>query len=195
MTSSATTTSPLNNDDDAAQQQKTIKNRDWLRDLGSRIGNPKNPGPPPWAWTNLSTSEAQLIDQALDEYVEHYNRIHAAVVDEVIPRCWRKHPAVAQELPVQFWAWWASHIDVRATVPTALEYYTRSLPAFQSRLPKLLGKGATSCRKGHHMASTDPELIDAISFATVGRAEDTGRSQDTRQLLHREDFGTLEGSA
>ena len=197
MTSSttATTTSPLNGDNHAEQQQQTVKNRDWLRDLGSRIGNPKNPGPPPWAWTNLTTAEAQLIDQALDEYVEHYNRIHAAVLDEVIPRCWRKHPAAAQELPVQFWAWWASHIDVRATVPIAVEYYTRTLPAFQTRLPKLLGKGATSCRKGRHMATADPELIAAISFDSVGPAEETGRSQDTRQLLHREDFGTLEGSA
>ena len=194
MTSSTATTSPLNNDDDAAQQQKTIKNRDWLRDLGSRIGNPKNPGPPPWAWTNLSTSEAQLIDQALDEYVEHYNRIHAAVVDEVIPRCWRKHPAAAQELPVQFWAWWASHIDVRATVPVALEYYSRSLPGFQTRLPKLLGRGATNCRKGEHGGGGDPELIAAISFPMVGPAEVTGRGEDTRRALHRQDFGTVEGT-
>ena len=180
--------------DDGNQRQR-VQARNQLRDMGERIGNPKNAGLPPWAWTNLDATEGLLLDQALDEFVEHYNRIHVAVLEEVIPQCWRKHPALAQELPVQFWAWWASHIDVRATVPTAVEYYTRSLPTFQTRLPKLLGKGATSCRKGHHMASTDPELIDAISFATVGRAEDTGRSQDTRQLLHREDFGTLEGSA
>ena len=185
------------NDTHAAEaaQRNRHESRDRLRQLGMRINNQKNPGPPPWCWVNLNASESALLDQALDEFVEHYNRIHATVVEEVIPRCWRKHPAMAQELPVQFWAWWASHIDVRATVPVALEYYSRGLPGFQTRLPKLIGKGGTNCRKGQHVAPTDPELIDAITFDMTGKVEDTGRSAPTRRLLHDEDFGTMEGLA
>jgi len=187
-------TSTLNDHDLPTEvaQRNRHESRDRLRQLGMRINNQKNPGPPPWAWVNLTATESALLDQALDEFVEHYNRIHAAVVDEVIPRCWRKHPAMAQELPVQFWAWWASHIDVRATVPVALEYYSRGLPGFQTRLPKLIGKGATNCRKGQHVPATDPELLDATSFDLVGKVEDTARSEDTRRVLHRDDFGTME---
>ncbi len=180
--------------DDGNQQRQRTQARNQLRDMGERIGNPKNAGLPPWAWTNLDASEELLLDQALDEFVEHYNRIHVAVLEEVIPQCWRKHPALAQELPVQFWAWWASHIDVRATVPVALEYYSRSLPGFQTRLPKLLGRGATNCRKGQHGGGGDPELIAAISFPMVGPTEITGRGEDTRRALHQQDFGTIEGT-
>ena len=166
--------------------------REELRQLGLRIGG-KTPGPPPWAWPNLSATEAATLDGALDEFVHTYNRIHAGVIEEVIPLCWRKHPPLAQELPVQFWAWWASHIDVRATVPTALEYYSRSLPGFQTRLPKLLGKGAVTCRKGQHVSPSDPELVTAIGFEVTPPAEDSGRGDTTRRTLHRNDFGTLEG--
>lgn len=191
----STTSIPGAVTDEETQQRQRTQARNQLRDMGEKIGNPKNPGQPPWAWTNLDPSEAQLLDQALDEFVEHYNRIHVGAMEEVVPQCWRQHPALAQELPVQFWAWWASHIDVRATVPVALEYYTRSLPSFQTRLPKLLGRGATNCRKGQHAGGGDPELIAAISFPTVGVPENTGRGDDTRRALHQQDFGTMEGPA
>jgi hypothetical protein len=190
-------TSTMNSQDLDGEElaRKRSEARDHLRQLGMRIANPKNPGPPPWCWVNLGATESALLDQALDEFVGHYNRIHAGVLEEVIPRCWRKHPALAQELPVQFWAWWASHIDVRATVPVAVEYYSRGLPGFQTRLPKLIGKGATNCRQGNHVAPSDPELIDATSFAVVGKSEDTGRSPETRRALHQDDFGAMEGLA
>ena len=176
-------------------QRKRSEYRDQLRQLGMRINNQKNPGPPPWCWVNLNATEAALLDQALDEFVEHYNRIRATVVDEVIPQCWRKHPALAQELPVQFWTWWAANIDVRATIAAVNEYHSRGLPGFQSRLPKLIGKGATNCRKGQHMAPTDPELIEAITVAGGVLVQDTARTPETRRVLRREDFGTMEGLA
>ena len=186
------TINPESTEQEAAQRQRS-DSRDRLRQLGMRIANPKNPGLPPWCWVNLNTTESALLDQALEEFVEHYNRIHACVVEEVIPQCWRKHPALTQELPVQFWSWWASHIDVRATLPVALEYYSRGLPGFQTRLPKLIGKGATNCRKGNHVAPTDPELIQAISYERPGQLQDTARGPETRRTLHSQDFGTMQG--
>ena len=156
--------------------------------------DPKAPGGPPWAWPNLDLNEGAHLDAALDEFVNTYNRIHVAVLEDVIPACWRRHPALAQEMPVQFWAWWAAHIDPKATINGAVEYYNRTLPSFQTRLAqKLLGKGAGNCRKNIHSASTSDEIVNATSFPQVGLAEYTHRGPDTRRALHLTHFGTLEG--
>ena len=164
-----------------------------LRMLAART-DPKDPGTPPWAWVNLTADQAECLDSALDEFVETYNRIHATVVEEVIPQCWRRHPPLAQQLPVQLWAWWASHIAVTATVATAVDYYAKTLPDFQGRLSKLLGKGAATCRKGTHPGTTDPELIKATSFDPLGPADITHRGEVTRRTLRQVDFGTFEGA-
>lgn len=167
--------------------------RDRIRQLAART-SPKNPAHPPWAWTNLTPDEGAWLDDALDEFVETYNRIHVNSVDEVIPACWRLHPAAAQELPVQFWAWWNAHLDPTATIAVAVDYYQRVLPGFQARLStRLLGKSAVNCRKGRHAPTGDRDLTDAISFDTTGPAEATGRNPETRRVLHGMDFGTLEG--
>ena len=166
---------------------------DQVRALAARV-DARAAGKPPWSWPNLSPADAGLLDACLDEFVESYNRIHASKVEEVIPQCWRLHPALAQEMPVQFWAWWAAHIDPKASINNALEYYNRNLPAFQTRLEtRLLGKGAVNCRKGQHNNLVDPELTAATSYATPGPAEHTGRGPDTRRALHQLDFGTREG--
>ena len=91
---------------------------DQVRALAARLDG-RTAGTPPWAWPNLDPTDAALLDSCLNEFVETYNRIHAFKVEEVIPRCWRLHPALAQELPVQFWAWWASHIDPKASINNA----------------------------------------------------------------------------
>lgn len=163
---------------------------DHVRALGARTST-NSPEAPPWAWPNLNQNEAGWLDQALDEYVETYNRIHAANLDEVIPPCWRLHPALAQELPVQFWAWWTSHIAPSAHINAALDFYSRHLPGFQQRLAaRLLGKSAGSCRKGQHTRGTDPDLVDAISLAGADQRVETGRSARTRETLRQTDFGT-----
>lgn len=181
MTTSITTTVP------------TDVRRDRIRQLAART-SPKNPARPPWAWTNLTSDEAAWIDDALDEFVQTYNRIHVATVDQVIPACWRLHPAAAQELPVQYWAWWNAHLDPTATIAVAVDYYQRVLPGFQTRLAtRLLGKSAVNCRKGRHASTVDRDLTDAISFDTISPADGTGRSSETRRVLHETDFGTNEG--
>ena len=167
--------------------------RDRIRQLAGRT-SPKNPARPPWAWTNLAADEATWVDEALDEFVETYNRVHVNSLDEVIPACWRMHPAAAQELPVQYWAWWNAHVDPTATVAVAVDYYQRVLPGFQSRLTtRLLGKSAVNCRKGRHAPAVDRDLTDAISFDTTGSTELTGRGPETRRVLREMDFGTTEG--
>lgn len=164
-------------------------NTHQIRQLAAR-SDPRTPGGPPWAWPNLTTQEAECLDIGLDEFVDTYNRIHAHAVDDVVPQCWRLHPALAQELPVQFWAWSAAHLDEQSTILTALEYYNRHLPAFQTRLSsKLLGKGAVNCRKGHHTNTSDPAVVSAISFNLIETAGKNGRCDTTRRVLRGLVFG------
>lgn len=121
-----------------------------MRILASRA-DPRTPTRPPWTWANLTVEEAQWLDLALDQFVSSYNHVQATRIEEVIPPCWRQHPGLTQELPVQLWAWWAAHLDEQSTVFVALDYYDRHLPAFKGRLSGgLLGKGAVNCRKTKH---------------------------------------------
>lgn len=159
-----------------------------LRMLAART-DPKDPGTPPWAWVNLTADQAELLDAALEEFVETYNRIHAGTVEEVIPACWRLHPPMAQEMPVAYWAWWAAHADPKSTVTAALEYYNRHLPGFQARIrERLLGKGAVSCRKGNH-ARPAADAAAVSSWPSNLCSDATGRSEATRQTLRGIDFG------
>jgi len=144
---------------------------------------------------NLTADQAECLDSALDEFVETYNRIHAAAVEEIIPACWRLHPPLAQEMPVAYWAWWAAHADPKSTVLTALEYYSRHLPGFQTRLrERLLGKGAVSCRKGSHTRPA-ADVAHAASFDPNLPAEATGKAETTRKALRNIDFGVLWGQS
>ena len=142
---------------------------------------------------NLTADQAEWLDTALDEFVDTYNRIHAGTVEDVIPACWRLHPPLAQEMPVAFWAWWAAHIDAKATVLTALEYYSRHLPGFQTRLrERLLGKGAVSCRKGSHSRPA-ADVAGIACFDPNLPSEAIGKAETTRKVLRNIDFGSIWG--
>ena len=131
----------------------------------SSLINPKTGGRPPWTWSNLTGEEAEELDGALDAFVASYNNTLALQLEHIVPRCWREHPALAQELPVQYWGWWAAHRDPRATPLAALEYYNRHLPAFQGRLTALLGLSSGECRKGRHGTAVDQTVRNAAAIA------------------------------
>lgn len=176
----------------STQEALRIQTTEQLRLLAART-DPKSPATPPWAWVNLTADQAEWLDSALDEFVDTYNRIHAGTVEDVIPACWRLHPPLAQEMPVAYWAWWAAHIDTKATVLTALEYYSRHLPGFQARLrERLLGKGAVSCRKGSHSRPA-ADVADMAAFDPNLPPDATGRAETTRKALRNIDFGALWG--
>lgn len=121
-----------------------------MRILAARV-DPRTATGPPWSWANLTDEENVWLDKAIVAFVIAYNDTYTSQLDHVIPPCWRDHPALAAELPVQLWAWWAAHVDEQSTVAAALEFYDRHLPAFKSRLSvELLGRGAVNCRKGRH---------------------------------------------
>lgn len=145
----------------------------------------RDPGTPPWAWPNLTTQQAELMEVTLDGFVEQYNQTFVTSLEEVIPGCWQQHPALAVELLVQFWSWWACHLNPKATVHMVDDYYERTLPMFQSRLAKrLLGPGAVNCRKGSHARSADPELARAIQASGT-----TSSESDSIRRLRRATFG------
>lgn len=136
----------------------------------------RDAGRPPWSWTNLTETEAQHLDQVLDPFVDTYNLTLTTTVEDVIPGCWRLHPGLVQEMPVQFWGWWSAHRDPKSTSLAALEYHNRHLPAFHQRLPKLLGRGASVCRKGNH-TDTDPAIAHAAHDAAHAATTITGRQE------------------
>lgn len=121
-----------------------------MRILATRA-DPRSTTRPPWTWASLTSDETEWIDAALEHFVNAYNHTHVTQLEDVIPPCWRLHPGLSQELPVQLWAWWAAHLDEQSPILAALEYYDRHMPSFQYRLRSvLLGKGAVNCRKGSH---------------------------------------------
>ena len=123
-----------------------------LRSLAARLGAaPADGGAAVWAWPNLDETEREACVRALDRYTAMFNDTFASAREETIPACWREHPPLAQELLVQFWAWYAAHLDPAATLATAVDFHERVLPGFQHRLrTRLLGAMASECRKGHH---------------------------------------------
>ena len=157
---------------------------DDVLQLARRLDD-RDPRTPPWAWPNLAAEQAELTEVALDGFVEQYNQTFVIALDEIIPGCWRQHPALAVELLVQFWSWWACHPNPKATVHMVDDYYERTLPMFQSRLAKrLLGPGAVNCRKGSHARSADPELARAIQASST-----TSSEPDSIYRLRRATFG------
>ena len=138
-----------------------------MRILASRA-DPRSATRPPWTWANLTAEETEWLDLALDNFVDAYNDTHAVRLEEVIPPCWRKHPGLLEEMPVQLWAWWAPHLDEVSTPLTVLEYHNRHLPLFQARLQgNLLGRAAASCRKGRHDQQPDRGSLRAVGSPSV----------------------------
>ena len=86
-----------------------------MRILAARA-DPRTAARPPWSSANLTDEETIWLDTALDRFVDTYNCTLAIRAEEFIPACWREHPSLAQELPVQLWAWWAANLDEQSTV-------------------------------------------------------------------------------
>jgi hypothetical protein len=119
---------------------------------------------PPWTWAALTPTEQAALARLIDVWVQAYNRVHAITPNELIPPCWRQHPALAAELAVQLWVWYFAHLDRKTTPLQAGEYYLRHLPAFRSRIDRLLGVSPGECRRGEHPTTwrqdTDTQLAD-----------------------------------
>lgn len=143
------------------------------------------PLPPRWAWSNLTVREAEDLDAKLDDWVGDYNRHLAVKMEHLVPACWRQHPCLAQELPVQFHGWAYIHRNGEASALEALDYYTKTLPSFRERVGDLLAPDASKCRMGRHpdrglvfmeaidRAATDtvaqgPNIIDILGKTTFG---------------------------
>lgn len=114
---------------------------------------PGGPRRPPWTWPALDETERAALARMIDVWADTYNHVHAITPTELIPPCWRLHPALASELAIQLWLWYFVHLDPAATPVLADEYHLRRLPAFRSRLDRLLGASPGECRRGEHPPS------------------------------------------
>jgi hypothetical protein len=137
-------------------------------------------GRPPWAWSNLTDDEADELHTSLLWFVATCNGEYAVELDHVIPACWPQHARLRHELPALYWAWWASHRDPTGSATGAEGFYRDVLPAFQGRLSRLLGAGATACRKGDHF-DLPPDVVAAICTATDNTACGRTRPGDWRR--------------
>jgi hypothetical protein len=124
------------------------------------------PRRPPWTWAALTPTEQEALARMIDVWVDSYNHVHAITPTELIPPCWRQHPALAAELAVQLWLWYLSHLDRKATPAIAGEYYLRHLPGFRTRVDRLLASppanaaAATTHRTNRHTH----DLLKAARF-------------------------------
>ena len=134
---------------------------------------------------SLAVHDARTLDAAVQEWVNDYNANLATIEDQVIPACWRQHPALTQELPVQFHGWQAAHRDPQATPFQALEYYTRFLPSFRDRITTLLAPDPLQCRTGQHPPA-DAGLAHTIERAATDVA---ARGPDIIDVLRQTTFG------
>jgi hypothetical protein len=144
---------------------------------------------PPWAWRNLDSDEADVLDECLDEFVDHYNATMALRRDQIIPLCWRQHPYMGQVLPVLFFGWVASHRDQDAHVVAALEWHRTHLRAFHERLTDYLGTNATSCQSGKHTDTGNHELKQALAAQELNRGDLSVRGPIITSNLRTLDFG------
>ncbi|HET9139274.1 hypothetical protein [Actinophytocola sp.] len=113
-------------------------------------GKDRQPRRPPWTWSARPAAEQAALARLIELWVASYNQVHAITPAELIPPCWPQHPALATELAVQLWLWYAAHLDPRTTPAIAGEYYLRHLPGFRTRLDRLLGVSPGECRRGEH---------------------------------------------
>lgn len=146
------------------------------------------PRRPPWTWPALNHQERLALARMIDTWAETYNYIHAITPNELIPPCWREHPALATELAVQLWLWYTAHMDPRTTPLIAGDYYLRHLPGFRSRLDRLLGTSPGECRRDEHPTTwrrdTDQQLA-----AYSQRPHTSGAGNDRIELLGELHFG------
>jgi len=104
----------------------------------------------PWCWSALTAPEREALAQMIDVYVASYNHVLAIDVADIIPPCWRRHDGLAWELATQMWLWHQSYMDPKATPAAAAELHGRHLPAFRTRLNRLLGRDPNDCRNNRH---------------------------------------------
>jgi len=148
-----------------------------------------DPRKPPWSWSNLTEDQARQLDASLGQWVQDYNATMATKPPQVVPRCWRQHPALVQLLPVLYWAWWASHADPAAGLGDALDFHLRHLLIFQDHLPELLeARGSNDCRAEHvPRAATDAGRLFQQDIDTAAGPDD---GPDSIDVLINTTFGT-----
>lgn len=148
----------------------------------------KEPRRPPWTWAALNSEERLALAHMIDIWTETYNYIHAITPNELIPPCWRHHPALATELAVQLWLWYATHMDPHTTPLIAGDYYLRHLPGFRSRLDRLLGASPRECRRGEHPNTWRHDTDEQLA-AYIQHPDTPGNGDHRIELLSESHFG------
>lgn len=137
----------------------------------------------PWSWATLSPAERATSATLLDGFVKSYNRTWAISQQQIVPPCWRRHPALAHDLAALAWAYYQAYRDPMATPDRALQFQAGLLP-FAKRMNRWLGSKPGECRAGQHAAS----WRDADGITSAARRSTT-EDTDAVTLLGEETFG------
>lgn len=146
------------------------------------------PRRPPWTWAALDRAERAALARMVDVFVSTYNHVHAVKDNELVPPCWRRHPALAAELAVQVWLWYFAHMDPKASPAVAGDYYGRHLPGFRSRVDRLLGVSPGECRQGEHPDTWRKEAEQLLAKYD-GLPSDPDQNEQDVDLLGALHFG------
>ncbi|MCO1575586.1 hypothetical protein M8C13_07415 [Crossiella sp. SN42] len=142
----------------------------------------------PWNLAALDEQESTAQARLSHAFAASWNRTCAVRVSELIPPCWPQHEQLAQELAVMVWSWYYAHLDERAAPFTAVEFRTRYVVAFRTRLPKTLGDNGLLCQENQHdqrwREAVDKQLEDFEQ-----RMRDDQADQDATWRVSSLDFG------
>lgn len=131
----------------------------------------------PW-WPDLSLLEAELEWEKLGEWVETtlLPRLPGKYLRNIRP-CWRRHPAVVDELAALRAAWYDAYKGP-SSLDAAAYYLERWLPGAMARIAEHLGSGCTTGAGGHQDPDTSPptpwtdqELREFLSEDLADRPE------------------------
>jgi hypothetical protein len=147
--------------------------------------------PVPWSWASLSLPEADALAALLDRFSDAYNRVWALGAAELVPPCWRRHPALAHDLAALAFSYHAAYRDPAATPAAALRFQGE-LSAFRARVQPWLGADPAGCRAGRHPARWRGEVDDARPALGAHPGAGAGEErveEDAVTLLNAVDFG------
>ncbi len=157
----------------AAQADAIHRLREDVNNLAQAVnllsggGGKKQGQPCRWAWRYLDAGKAQALWVQVEEFAAW---LQATYLDEPhitvnLPKCWREHPSLVEELTALMLAWQAAYTDGESEPNADPAYWhERYLPDFLSRLHP----AHQLCLDRHHPPNTgsigpaEPEAYKAF---------------------------------
>lgn len=117
----------------------------------------------PWSWDSLTPELTAPLSRALVAWVLDYNDNFVTRPAHLVPMCWPVHRGLAREIAAMYAHWMRAFHHANATPSEATDFYTRTLPGFQSRITDWLGPNPQKCQGGEHDPHWDQDVAERIN--------------------------------